>query len=105
MNLKTPALVAVLGFSVLSLSAQAASGDVTQDQVNSISAGQSAADVVNTLGQPINSPTWSDGTSSLIYAVTDDNDATQRAYVSIENGKVTDVQFGDDGGNSVNTSD
>lgn len=98
MNFKTPALAAVIGLSVLSMSAQAAR--ISQDQVDSISNGESTASVIQDLGQPANTPTWADGSHSLVYGMSNGSDPSARAYIDVKDGKVTGVQFGNDGGDN-----
>jgi len=98
MNIKSPLFAAALGLAVLSVSAQAAGGKISEDQINTIKAGESKAAVIKTLGQPESSPKWLNGTHSLVYAVADATDATARAYVDVgPDNKVLRVQFGDDG--------
>lgn len=96
MNAKTPFIAAVLGLSMLSAHA----ATVTQDQIQAISAGDSAASVVSELGQPANTPTWADGSKSMVYGMSGSDDHSQRAYIDVKNGKVTGVEYGNDGGDN-----
>ncbi len=87
-------IAATLGFAVLSVSAQAAK----LEQINAIHRGDAQTDVVQSLGQPRNTPTWLDGTHSLVYPVPTAIEPTRVAYINLgRDNKVINVQFSNDG--------
>lgn len=93
MNVKTPFIAAVLGLSMLSAHA---ANRVTEDQIAGITPGETSADVISNLGQPANTPTWADGSKSMVYGVSG-GDSGERAYIDLRDGKVTKVEFSNDG--------
>lgn len=94
MNSKTSLIAAAFGFAVLSVSAQAAK----LEQVNQVKAGETQAQVIQTLGKPLNTPTWLNGTHSMVYALPSALEPTRVAYVNVgQDNKVVSVQFGNDG--------
>lgn len=98
MNIKSSAFALLAALSAAS--AFAANGQITEGQANAVKAGATEAAVVRALGKPLYTPHWLDGTHSLVYAVTDADDHSERAYVDVDGkGNVIDVQFGNDGGN------
>ncbi|MEN3110766.1 hypothetical protein ACFONG_02800 [Uliginosibacterium paludis] len=87
-------LAAALGAAVLSVSASAA--DI--GQINAIERGASQTEVVQSLGQPRDTPSWLNGTHSLVYEVPGALDPSRVAYINFgRDNKVINVQFGDDG--------
>jgi outer membrane protein assembly factor BamE (lipoprotein component of BamABCDE complex) len=87
-------IAAAFGIAVLSVSANAAQ----MKQINAIERGTSQADVIKTLGQPLNSPSWLNGTHSLVYKVPGALEPSRVAYINFgRDNKVINVQFGDDG--------
>ncbi|MEN3110767.1 outer membrane protein assembly factor BamE [Uliginosibacterium paludis] len=96
MKLHLSLIAATLGLAAAA--ASAAPGAATERQINAIKAGQSQAEVLQTLGKPSYTPNWADGSHSLVYYVSDAHDHSTRAYIDVgRDNKVLDVQFGDDG--------
>lgn len=94
MNSKTSLIAAAFGFAVLSVSAQAAH----LSQVNKVKAGDSQEQVIQALGKPLNTPSWFDGSHSLVYSLPSALEPTRVAYVNVgPDNKVISVQFGNDG--------
>ncbi|NSL53660.1 hypothetical protein [Uliginosibacterium aquaticum] len=99
MQIKSPLLITTLGLSLLALAGQASAASVSTEQLKSISAGQSRAEVLKNLGKPDATPRWADGTQSLVYPVRNGDSPSTRAYVTVGAGdKVLSVQLDDDGG-------
>ncbi|MDQ7990489.1 MAG: hypothetical protein REI09_12710 [Candidatus Dactylopiibacterium sp.] len=94
MNVRTSLIFAAIALSAASAGASA----VTVQQIQSIRSGESQEAVIQALGKPLNTPTWLNGTHSLVYALSDSSNLTARAYVDVgPDNKVRVVQFSDDG--------
>lgn len=96
MNTKFSVVLAALGFALASVAAQAA-GSATQSQLKGVPAGQTETEVIQSLGEPMFSLTWDDGTHSLVYGVSDSEDVQLRGFARVgPDGKVLEVQFAND---------
>lgn len=99
MQIKSPLLLATLGFALLA-AGQASAASISAEQLKALGTGQNRADVIKTLGTPEASPRWANGTQSLVYPVRNGDSPSTRAYVTLgANDKVLSVQFSNDGSN------
>lgn len=89
------AVVASLGLALVSLPGQAATGtshEVTQAQLDTLQTGESLTDITKTLGTPGDTPTWMDGSRSLVYDMHVEGNSPTFAYVDVDkDGKLLDV--------------
>ena len=88
MQIKSPLLVTALSLSLLTIASQASAASVSTEQLKAVSAGQSRAEVLNTLGTPEAAPRWVNGTQSLVYPVRNGDSPTARAYVTLGAGDI-----------------
>lgn len=88
-------IIAAVGFAFAAQASFAASSShlVTQDQIDHLHDGISAAEVTQSLGTPENVTSWMDGKRSMVYELSSDFDQKELVYVDLDkDNKVTDVQ-------------
>ncbi|MDQ7990488.1 MAG: hypothetical protein REI09_12705 [Candidatus Dactylopiibacterium sp.] len=90
------------GLALFATSAFAeAPAKVSEEQLNVISAGQTEQEVIQILGQPTDTPRWTDGSQSLVYEIASTEGSGARAYVDLgPDSRVVNVQVGTDSGNA-----
>lgn len=92
------ALKFLMPMATFVVSAAAMAGVVPKKALANLHAGQTEAEVIRRIGKPIERPCWLDGSHSLVYPVSRDGNTTSRLYVDVgANGRVLDIQYGDDG--------
>jgi len=92
---KVLTIAASLGLAIAAQASFAASSShiVTQDQVDSVKAGETSAQVSQSLGAPENVTHWMSGEHSMVYELSSHNDQQELVYVDLDkDNKVTDVQ-------------
>lgn len=66
---------------------------ITQAQIDGLHSGESRDEVIAALGAPESSPSWMDGSRSLVYEKADVIEGNQRVYVDLDGaGKMTGVE-------------
>ena len=96
MNARNALVIAAsigLAFAAQASFAASTSYRVTQEQIDQVRAGTTAAEVTQTLGAPDNTTRWMSGTQSMVYELASPNDQQELVYVDLDkDNKVTDVQ-------------
>lgn len=94
----TSLFASIIGLAIVSASASAACLDAAQ--FNKVRVGQFEAGILASFGKSVYSPSWSNGTHSLVHRVADASKSSVRAYVNIgADHKVVNVHFDDNGQN------
>jgi len=102
MNLAASRALCVLKFLILPVfvaaSDSAMAGMISGKALARLHIGQTEAEVIRQIGKPAERPNWLDGTHSLVYSINRDGNSAARVYVDIgTDGRVLDIQYGDDG--------